>query len=69
MIFDAQGRMVRSLDNLELLAGQGSFLWDGSTDDERKARIGIYIIVAEIFTPQGDTITEKHTCVLAGQLD
>lgn len=69
VIFDAQGRMVRSLENLELLAGEGSFLWDGSTDDERKARIGIYIIVAEIFTPQGDTITEKHTCVLAGQLD
>jgi hypothetical protein len=69
LIFDAQGRLVRRLDDLELLAGQGSFLWDGSTDDENKARIGIYIIVAEIFTPEGDTLTEKHTCVLAGRLD
>lgn len=69
LIFDAQGRQVRRLDDLELLAGSGSFTWDGSTDNEERARIGIYILVAEIFTPEGDTVTEKHTCVLAGRLD
>ncbi|MEL7427241.1 MAG: FlgD immunoglobulin-like domain containing protein, partial [Bacteroidota bacterium] len=69
LIFDAQGRQVRRLDDLELLAGSGSFIWDGTTDDEERARIGIYILVAEIFTPEGETITEKHTCVVAGQLD
>ena len=68
-IFDAQGRLVRQLEDLELLAGTGSFLWDGTTDEEQKARIGIYILVAEIFTTEGDTLTEKHTCVLAGRLD
>ena len=26
-------------------------------------------LVVEIFTPEGDTITEKLTCVVAGQLD
>lgn len=69
LIFDAQGRMVRRLDQLQLLPGAGSFLWDGTTDDLKRARIGIYILVAEIFTPEGDTIKEKHTCVLAGKLD
>ncbi|WP_367391589.1 lamin tail domain-containing protein [Lewinella sp. LCG006] len=69
LIFDAQGRLVRQLEDLELLAGTGSFLWDGTTDDEQKARIGIYILVAEIFTTEGDTLKEKHTCVLAGKLD
>ena len=69
LIFDSQGRQVRRLDDLELLAGSGSFTWDGTTDDEERARIGIYILVVEIFTPEGETITEKLTCVLAGQLD
>lgn len=68
-IFDAQGRQVRRLDDLELLAGSGSFLWDGTTDSDERARIGIYVLFAEIFTPEGDTIKEKHTCVVAGQLD
>lgn len=68
-IFDAQGRQVRRLDDLELLAGSGSFLWDGTTDSDERARIGIYILLAEIFTPEGETIKEKHTCVVAGQLD
>jgi len=69
LVFDAQGRMVQQLQRLELLAGQGSFLWDGSTEADSRARLGIYIIAAEIFTPQGDTIKEKLTCVLAGRLD
>lgn len=69
LIFDTQGRQVRSIDRLELLAGSGSFIWDGSTQDGDRARIGIYILVAEIFTPEGETIKEKLTCVVAGQLD
>lgn len=69
LIFDAQGRLVRQLEDLELLSGSGSFLWDGTNDEEQRARIGIYILVAEIFSPEGDTITEKLTCVLAGRLD
>ena len=68
-IFDAQGRQVRRLDDLELLAGSGSFLWDGTTDSNERARIGIYILLVEIFTPEGDTVKEKHTCVVAGRLD
>ncbi|MCB0637299.1 MAG: Ig-like domain-containing protein [Lewinella sp.] len=69
LIFDAQGRPVRQLQNQDLLAGQGTILWDGADDDGAKARIGIYVILVELFTPTGDTHREKHTCVLAGQLD
>lgn len=69
LIFDENGRQVRDLTGLELLAGQGAILWDGTTDDGSKARIGIYILVPEFFTTQGDVIKEKHVVVLAGQLD
>lgn len=47
-IFDARGRLVKTLVNNELLASQGSFKWDGETDDNRKSRIGIYIVWIEI---------------------
>ena len=68
-IFDAQGRLIFEHARLELLAGKGSFLWDGNNNDGEKARIGIYVILAEIFTPEGDKITEKHSFVLAGKLE
>ncbi len=68
-IFDAQGRLILEHPQLELLAGKGSFLWDGNNNDGEKARIGIYVILAEIFTPEGDKMTEKHSFVLAGKLE
>ncbi|MDX1942442.1 MAG: lamin tail domain-containing protein [Saprospiraceae bacterium] len=68
-IFDAQGRMVKRLIDNESLAAQGSFKWDGTTDDATKARIGIYIIWTELFSPGGRVEQNKLTCVLAGKLD
>lgn len=68
-IFDAQGRLVRDFAKQELLAGKGSFLWDGSTNDGERARIGIYVIYVEIFSPSGEVVKEKHPCVVAGYLD
>ncbi|RME97036.1 MAG: hypothetical protein D6772_10990, partial [Bacteroidetes bacterium] len=68
LIFDEQGRLIRQLNDLDLLAGSGSFLWDGTTDDGSRARMGIYILYAEIFTPTGEVVQEKHALVLAGRL-
>ncbi len=69
LIFDGQGRQVRRLQRAELLAGSGSFLWDGTRDDGSRARIGIYIVWLETFTPDGNTRQQRLTCVLAGRLD
>ena len=68
-IYDAKGRLVRQLFSNELLAQQGTLTWDGLTDDGLKARIGIYVILAEIFNLNGDTQQFKKSCVLAGRLD
>ncbi|MEM1319964.1 MAG: lamin tail domain-containing protein [Bacteroidota bacterium] len=68
-IFDAEGREVRTLVRNELLAAEGSFKWDGTTADNDRARLGIYVIWIELFTPEGDTQYFKEPCVLAGQLD
>lgn len=68
-IYDAKGRLVKSLFQNELLGLEGTLKWDGLTDEGRKARIGIYVILAEIFSPEKNAMQFKSACVVAGQLD
>ena len=68
-IFDAKGREIKSLINNELLANEGTFKWDGDTDDGTKARLGIYVVWIELFNPNGTVYHFKETCVVAGQLE
>ncbi len=67
-IFDARGRLIKELVNNENLANEGTYQWDGSTDDGIKARLGIYVIFVELFDAEGNVERFKETCVLAGQL-
>lgn len=67
-IFDAQGRLVKSLNNNELLGFEGSLKWDGSTNDKAKARIGIYVFYAEVFRPDGSVAEQKEAITVAGRL-
>lgn len=67
-IYDANGREVRQLENNYLLGKEGVISWDGITDNNEKASIGIYIIFIEVFDLKGDTKQFKETCVLATQL-
>ncbi|HNQ12483.1 MAG TPA: lamin tail domain-containing protein [Bacteroidia bacterium] len=68
-IHDVRGRVIRKLVQNELLGNEGSFVWDGIDDLRQKARIGIYIIVIEVFDQKGNVKTYKKTCTLAAQLD
>ncbi|MEM6770646.1 MAG: lamin tail domain-containing protein, partial [Bacteroidota bacterium] len=65
-IFDAQGRPIRTLRQVELLAGAGTIRWDGSNDEGRRAKSGAYILFIELFNPDGEVREEKLTAVLAG---
>ncbi|MEM9918503.1 MAG: lamin tail domain-containing protein [Bacteroidota bacterium] len=67
-IFDSEGRLIRDLVQNQLLGQEGSFKWEGETDEGTKARIGIYIVWAEIFKPDGSVESFKKTVVLAEQL-
>lgn len=67
-IFDAHGRLIRQLVNNDMLGTQGTFTWDGTTDDQTKAPIGIYVIYAELFHPAGMVNRIKKTTVLGGKL-
>ena len=69
LIYDAKGRLVKNLVQNELLGVSGTFSWDGTSDDNEKGRIGIYIIFVEAFDLTGNVKSFKKTCVLAGRLD
>ena len=67
-VYDAKGRLIRTLINNQLIGNDGSFVWDGITNQQDKARIGMYIFYIEVFDIQGDTKNYKKTCVLASKL-
>ena len=68
IVYDSKGRLVRNLVNNELIGNDGSFVWDGVTNDYDKARIGMYIFYVEVFDINGNTKNYKKTCVLASKL-
>lgn len=69
-IFDAHGRLVRSLQEAVLSGKQGQVIWDGLDDDGRDLRIGIYVVLLEaIDTAGGTTEAFKQPVVLARPLD
>ncbi len=67
-IFDSYGRIVRNLAINQFATKSGNLLWDGTSDDGRKLRIGIYIILFEAESEQGEKFQEKLTVVLARKL-
>lgn len=69
VIYDDQGRKIRTLFSNELLGTSGTFTWDGVSDDEIKASIGTYVAVFEAFSTDGALIyTKTKAFVVAGKL-
>ena len=68
-VFDIKGRLVRTLENNQLSANEGSIIFNGLNDDGERLRIGIYILYIEAIDDQGGTIDEiKSTVVVAVKL-
>ena len=63
-IYDAKGRLIKSIAKNELLSVKGTFIWDGLTEESAKARIGRYILFFEVFDLEGNVKSVKKTCVL-----
>ena len=68
VIYDANGRVVKTLVKNQLLSTEGIFTWDGTTDELTKARIGSYILFFELFNENGEVKSLKKTCVVAHKL-
>ena len=68
-IYDASGRLIKTLFKNDLLASEGSFSWDGITSEQVKAPIGTYIGILESFDADGGTtFTKKKAFVVAVKL-
>lgn len=68
-IYDAVGRLVRTLVDNEPSSSEGMVTFDGLDDEKRPLRIGIYIVVLEAFnTQQGVVETIKKPVVIAKKL-
>ncbi len=65
MIFNAEGRLVKTLVNNEMPGTHGIYSWDGTLDDRTLAQNGIYIIYMEALGMDGKTRRFKKAAVLA----
>ncbi|MBD2713958.1 lamin tail domain-containing protein [Microvirga sp. STR05] len=65
-VYDAQGRLTRRLVRNETLATSGFFQWDGLTDRGQKAAVGYYVLLVELFGPNGGSKQEYKKTVVLG---
>lgn len=69
-IYDARGRLVRTLEESRLVGRTGELIWDGRGHDGQTLRIGIYVVLFEALdTAGGRVVTMKQPVVLAQSLD
>jgi hypothetical protein len=66
-VYDDHGRLTKYLVRNEMLAPEGFFSWDGTTDENKKASIGIYIIWIGLFSPDGTVRQFKKAAVLGSR--
>lgn len=68
-VYDDRGRLIAEVMKSELLGIEGTFAWNGVTDDQVKASIGTYVGVFEAFNVDGGiTFVKRQAFVVAGQL-
>lgn len=68
IIYDSRGRQIKHLVKGQLLGNEGTFSWDGISDNLEQARIGIYIIFTEVYDLDGNVKHSKIPCVVAGKI-
>ncbi len=64
-ILDSYGRHVRRLVDNVLVSFEASFFWDGLNDNGSRVTPGIYIVLTELFTMNGDVRRYKNAVVVA----
>ena len=65
LVFNAEGRLLKTLVNNEMPGTHGIYSWDGTLDDRTMAQNGIYIIYMEALGMDGKTRHYKEAAVLA----
>ena len=67
-LYDSRGVMVKQLLHNAILGTSGTYSWNGITDKNEKAAIGIYIVYFEVFNLNGEIKNYRSTVVVSGKL-
>ena len=68
-IYDGGGRRVRELEPGRLSGQTATLVWDGTGDDRRPLRAGIYIVLVEAVDAQGGTTDALRGAVVLARPD
>jgi hypothetical protein len=68
VVYDVKGREVVTLFRNRILGTQGVFSWDGTTNDNLKADMGIYVLFLEYFDQNGSQQRIRKALVLGGKI-
>jgi flagellar hook assembly protein FlgD len=69
-IYNDEGTIIKTIFANELLGAQGTFYWDGSTNNQQKAPIGIYFCVLDAFQLDGSrNYVKRIAFTLAGKIN
>jgi hypothetical protein len=63
-IYDMEGRVIYQLANNELVGTSSLLQWDGRTTDGDLAEMGMYIVLVQLWRPDGDVKKYQSSCAL-----
>ena len=63
-VFNENGALIKQIANNETLSSTGIITWDGEREIGGKANVGIYILLFESFTSDGEVEKKKISCAL-----
>ena len=68
-IYDSMGRLIRMLADGEPGASRGELIWDGFDNDRRRVSMGIYVVLLEARSADGQRIfSSKGVVVVAARM-
>ncbi len=67
LIYNKNGRLIRTLAKDELLSVNGFWIWDGLDEQQRKVKVGIYAVIVKVFDLDGNVTLYKKAAVVSGK--
>ena len=67
-IYDLGGRLIQSLAENVILGTNGFFIWTGTDSRGKRAKVGYYVLLVELFDPAGRIQIIKKTLVVGERL-
>ncbi len=64
IVFDASGRKIKTLQRSVICGINGSFMWNGLDDQNKKLPSGIYLVYFEVFNLKGEVRKFKKVVVV-----